>query len=97
MLSDRSSGILLHLTSLPSYGGIGDLGPAAYGFVDFLVAAKQRLWQVLPLNPTGYGNSPYAATSAFAGCPLLISLEFLVRDGLLEQHQIEGLAGQMGM
>ena len=96
MLSDRSSGILLHLTSLPSYGGIGDLGPAAYGFVDFLVAAKQRLWQVLPLNPTGYGNSPYAATSAFAGSPLLISLEFLVRDGLLEQHQIEGLAGHYG-
>ena len=57
----RMSGVLLHVTSLPSYGGVGDFGPAAYGFVDFLVSAKQRLWQVLPLSPTGYGNSPYSA------------------------------------
>src|SRR5580698_5924180 len=56
---DRSSGLLLHITSLPSYGGIGDMGPAAYAFADFLAAAKQRHWQVLPLSPTGYGNSPY--------------------------------------
>ena len=68
---DRSSGLLLHIASLPSLGGIGDLGPAAYAFADFLAAAKQRLWQVLPLGPTGYGNSPYAALSAFAGNPLL--------------------------
>ena len=68
---DRMSGILLHVTSLPSYGGVGDFGPAAYAFVDFLAAAKQRLWQVLPLSPTGYGSSPYSALSAFAGNPLL--------------------------
>jgi 4-alpha-glucanotransferase len=74
---ERSSGLLLHITSLPSYGGIGDFGPAAYAFADFLAEAKQRLWQVLPLSPTGYGNSPYAALSAFAGNPLLISLEYL--------------------
>ena len=67
MISERLSGILLHVTSLPSYGGIGDFGPAAYGFVDFIASAKQRLWQVLPLNPVGYGNSPYSALSAFAG------------------------------
>ncbi|MBS1816104.1 MAG: 4-alpha-glucanotransferase [Acidobacteria bacterium] len=96
MDQDRRSGILLHVTSLPSYGGVGDMGPAAYGFVDFLVSAKQRMWQVLPLNPTGYGNSPYAALSAFAGNPLLISLEFLVRDGWLYQGEIEGLAGHYG-
>jgi 4-alpha-glucanotransferase len=77
MRFDRSSGLLLHITSLPSFGGIGDLGPAAYEFADFLAAGKQRLWQVLPLSPTGYGNSPYAALSAFAGNPLLISLELL--------------------
>ena len=81
--NDRLSGILLHVTSLPSYGGMGDFGPEAYAFVDFLRAAKQRLWQVLPLSPTGYGSSPYSALSAFAGNPLLISLEFLVRDGWL--------------
>ena len=65
----RSSGVLLHVSSLPSYGGIGDLGPAAHEFVAFLAAAKQHVWQVLPLCPTGYGNSPYAGSSAFAGNP----------------------------
>jgi 4-alpha-glucanotransferase len=69
----RSSGVLLHVSSLPSYGGIGDLGPAAHEFVRFLAAAKQHIWQVLPLSPTGYGNSPYAGSSAFAGNPYLIS------------------------
>jgi 4-alpha-glucanotransferase len=93
---ERISGILLHVTSLPSYGGVGDFGPAAYAFVDFLIAGKQRLWQVLPLSPTGYGNSPYSALSAFAGNPLLISLEFLVRDGWLTEEQIAGLAGAEG-
>ena len=78
---ERASGILLHPTSLPSRGGIGDLGPAAYEFLDFLAAGKQRLWQVLPLGPLGYGNSPYSATSAFAGNPLLISLERLAERG----------------
>ena len=71
----RSSGILLHPTSFPGPHGIGDLGKAAYSFVDFLVKAKQSLWQILPLGPTGYGDSPYASFSSFAGNPLLINLE----------------------
>ena len=89
---ERLSGILLHVTSLPSYGGVGDFGPAAYAFIDFLAQAKQRLWQVLPLSPTGYGNSPYSALSAFAGNPLLISLEKLVEKGWLDEKRIAGLA-----
>ena len=93
---ERMSGVLLHVTSLPSYGGVGDFGPAAYAFVDFLEAAKQRLWQVLPLSPTGYGSSPYSALSAFAGNPILISLELLARDGWLAQERIEGLPGHEG-
>ncbi len=92
----RMSGVLLHVTSLPSYGGVGDFGPAAYAFVDFLVSAKQRLWQVLPLSPTGYGNSPYSALSAFAGNPLLVSLERLVSDGWIERDRIGGLPGDFG-
>ena len=95
-LSERLSGILLHVTSLPSYGGIGDFGPAAFAFIDFLVEAKQRLWQVLPLSPTGYGSSPYSAISAFAGNPLLISLERLVHDGWLTQDRIGNLPGHDG-
>jgi 4-alpha-glucanotransferase len=83
----RSSGILLHPTSLPGAFGIGDLGPEAYKFVDFLVAAGQSLWQVLPLGPTGYGDSPYACYSAFAGNTLLISPEQLVTEGLLDSAQ----------
>jgi 4-alpha-glucanotransferase len=93
---ERLSGILLHVTSLPSYGGVGDFGPAAYAFVDFLAAAKQRLWQVLPLNPTGYGSSPYSALSAFAGNPVLISLESLVEDGWIAADKIAGLPGHEG-
>ena len=93
---ERLSGVLLHVTSLPSYGGVGDFGPAAYAFVDFLAASKQRLWQVLPLSPTGYGSSPYSALSAFAGNPLLISLEKLVEAGWLASAQIEGLPGHNG-
>ncbi|WP_047487563.1 4-alpha-glucanotransferase [Terriglobus sp. TAA 43] len=96
MISERLSGVLLHVTSLPSQGGIGDFGPAAYAFVDFLAAGKQRLWQVLPLNPVGYGNSPYSAVSAFAGNPLLISLEHLQRDGWLYAGESDGLAGTQG-
>ena len=88
---ERMSGILLHVTSLPSYGGIGDFGPAAYAFVDFLAAAKQRLWQVLPLSPTGYGNSPYSALSAFAGNPLFISLERLSNQGWIASDRLTGL------
>ncbi|MEA3309515.1 MAG: 4-alpha-glucanotransferase [Chloroflexota bacterium] len=77
----RSAGILLHPTSLPSRFGIGDLGPAAYRFVDFLVKSGQSLWQILPLGPTGYGDSPYQCFSAFAGNPLLIDLAALQAVG----------------
>jgi 4-alpha-glucanotransferase len=88
----RRSGILLHISSLPSPHGIGDFGPEAFRFVDFLHAAGQSLWQVLPLNPTaaGYGNSPYSSFSAFAGNPLFISLERLVEAGLLAASDLEG-------
>lgn len=79
----RSSGILLHPTSLPSKFGVGDFGDEAYSFVDFLAASNQSLWQVLPLGPTGYGDSPYSSYSAFAGNTLLISPERLVEEGLL--------------
>jgi 4-alpha-glucanotransferase len=90
MTFPRLSGILLHPISLPSRGGIGDLGPAAYEFIDFLAAAKQGLWQVLPLNPPANGNSPYSSTSAFAGNPQLVSLERLVEDGWLDSGAISG-------
>ncbi|MCA9832512.1 MAG: 4-alpha-glucanotransferase [Thermomicrobiales bacterium] len=79
----RESGILLHPTSLPGDFGIGDFGGSAYRFVDWLEASGQRLWQVMPLGPVGYGDSPYSATSAFAGNPLLVSLSVLIGDGLL--------------
>jgi 4-alpha-glucanotransferase len=92
----RSSGVLLHVSSLPSYGGIGDMGPAAYDFVRFLAAARQHVWQVLPLCPTGYGNSPYASSSAFAGNPYLISLEHLSDWGWIAGDRIAGLAGRGG-
>jgi 4-alpha-glucanotransferase len=85
MLQTRSSGLLLHITSLPSAHGVGDLGPEAYRFADFLAAAGQAYWQILPLTPTdpGAGFSPYSSPSAFAGNVLLISLEKLVAQGLL--------------
>ena len=81
----RASGILAHPTSFPGPHGIGDLGDGAYRFVDWLALAGQRLWQVMPLGPTGYGDSPYASQSAFAGNPLLISLDWLAGDGLLHE------------
>lgn len=87
----RAAGILLHPTSLPSRGGIGDFGPAAYHFVDFLASARQSLWQVLPLGPLGYGNSPYSSTSAFAGNPLLISVERLAERGWIGSDEIDAL------
>jgi len=87
----RASGILLHPTSLPSRGGIGDFGPAAYSFADFLRAAGQSLWQVLPLGPLGYGYSPYSSTSAFAGNPLLISLERLAERGWIDRSKADPL------
>src|SRR5579863_4976835 len=92
----RASGILLHPTSLPSRGGIGDFGPAAYRFVDFLASACQGFWQVLPLGPLGYGNSPYSSTSAFAGNPLLISLERLAQHGWIDAAKVSTLAGESG-
>ncbi|MBC7958864.1 MAG: 4-alpha-glucanotransferase, partial [Vallitaleaceae bacterium] len=79
----RKSGILLHPTSFPNKYGIGDLGPSSYIFIDFLDKSGQKLWQVLPLGPTGYGDSPYQAFSSFAGQPLIISPEKLIDEGLL--------------
>ncbi|MBV9927121.1 MAG: 4-alpha-glucanotransferase [Acidobacteria bacterium] len=87
----RACGILLHPTSLPGRHGVGDLGHEAYRFVDFLAASGQSLWQVLPLGPTGYGNSPYQCFSAFAGNTLLVSPELLVEQGLLAPGALEGL------
>ena len=88
---ERLAGIFLHISSLPSPFPIGDLGPSAYRFVDFLSASGQKLWQVLPLNPTQleHGNSPYFSTSLFAGNPVLISPELLYQDGLIERHVLE--------
>ena len=87
----RAAGILLHPTSLPSRGGVGDFGPAAYRFADFLASARQGIWQVLPLGPVGYGNSPYSSTSAFAGNPLLISLERLADHGWIDPARLDAL------
>ena len=81
----RASGILLHPTSLPGPYGLGDLGPGAFQFVDFLEAAGQRVWQVMPLGPTGFGDSPYQCFSAFAGNPYLISLDALAAQGWLDR------------
>ncbi len=90
----RSSGILLHFTSLPSRFGVGDIGPAAYEFADFLAEAGQRFWQVLPITPTASElcNSPYSGFSAFAANPLLISPELMVQYGLLEDEEINNFA-----
>lgn len=85
----RQAGVLMHPTSLPSKYGIGDLGKEAYDFVDFLQQSKQSLWQILPLNPVGYGNSPYQCLSAFAGNHLLISLSKLVSMGLLTEKVLQ--------
>src|SRR5205809_4429908 len=86
--SPRSAGILLHAISLPGPYGIGDLGPEAHAWVDAMVRAKQTWWQVLPLGPTGFGDSPYSCFSAFAGNPLLISPDLLVEDGLLQRSDV---------
>ncbi len=85
----RTSGVLTHPTSFPSPYGIGDLGDGAYHYVDFLIEARQSLWQILPLGPTGYGDSPYQCFSGFAGNPLLISPDLLVESGLLPAHILE--------
>ena len=88
MLNQRSSGILLHPTSLPGNYGIGTLGKEAFRFVDFLVKSRQKLWQILPLGPTGYADSPYQSFSSSAGNPLLIDLELLAREGFLEPRDL---------
>jgi 4-alpha-glucanotransferase len=89
-LDYRASGVLLHVVSLPSLYGIGDVGPAALAWIDRLHEAGQTWWQALPLGPTGYGNSPYQALSSFAGNGLLISPDFLLEDGLLQKSDCEG-------
>src|SRR5436309_8596199 len=86
----RASGVLLHVTSLPSPYGIGDVGPAAVKWIDQLHDAGQSWWQALPLGPTGYGNSPYQSLSSFAGNGLLISPEWLIEDGSLRKSACEG-------
>ena len=85
----RKSGILMHISSLPSPYGIGTMGKCAYEFVDFLEAAGQAFWQILPLSPTGYGDSPYQSFSTFAGNPYLIDLDSLVEEGLLTREELE--------
>jgi len=92
----RQSGILLHPTSLPGGHGVGDFGPEAFRFIEFLTSARQSLWQMLPLGPAGYGDSPYQTFSVFAGNPLLISLERLVNDGLLAASDLAGVSFQGG-
>ena len=88
MSFERSSGVLLHPTSFPGRYGIGDLGPSAHQFVDWLADAGCKLWQILPLGPTGYGDSPYQCFSAFAGNPYLISPDYLLRDNFLHSNDL---------
>ena len=88
MIFPRCSGILLHVTSLPGGHGIGDLGTSAHEFVEFLAESGQKIWQVLPLSPTGYGDSPYQCFSAFAGNPLFIDLRALLEQGLLSADDL---------
>ena len=92
MLTERASGILLHPTSIPTRFGIGDLGPRAFEFVDWLAGAGQRYWQVLPLCPTDAGDSPYQSPSSFAGNPLLISPDLLATEGLLTESDLAAAA-----
>ncbi|HEX9251568.1 MAG TPA: 4-alpha-glucanotransferase, partial [Ignavibacteriaceae bacterium] len=91
MKFERSAGILLHPTSLPGKYGVGDLGYDAYKFIDFLEKAGQKLWQVFPLGPTGYGDSPYQCFSAFAGNPNLVSPDKLLEDDLLRDHDLQNI------
>ena len=85
----RESGILMHITSLPGPYGVGTMGKQAFSFVDFLAEAGQRCWQILPLNPTGFGDSPYQSCSTFAGNHYLIDLQLLVEEGLLKQEELD--------
>src|SRR5580693_7913082 len=88
----RASGLLLHVTSLPSPYGVGDVGPAASSWIDRLGQAGQSWWQALPLGPTGYGNSPYQSVSSFAGNELLISPDWLIEDELLRASDCQASA-----
>src|SRR5258708_6987455 len=88
--SKRSAGILLHPSSLPAHYGIGDFGPPAHAWIDTLAKAKQSWWQILPLGPTGYGDSPCQSFSAFAGNVYLLSPDHLLRDGLVSTQDISG-------
>lgn len=87
----RKSGILLHITSLPGRYGIGTLGKEAYEFTDFLKEAGQSFWQILPVHPTSYGDSPYASYSTFAGNPYFINFDLLAEKGLLEPEEYENI------
>ena len=87
----RSSGILMHITSLPGPYGVGTMGKQAFSFVDFLKEAGQKKWQILPLTPTGFGDSPYQSCSTFAGNHYLIDLDALVEDGLLKTEELTGI------
>src|SRR5438132_7394276 len=89
---NRSAGIILHPTSLPGPYGTGDLGPAAYVWTDTLARARITWWQVLPLGPTGFGDSPYQSFSAFAGNPYLVSPDALIQDGLLARSDVDGVS-----
>ena len=88
---ERSSGVLMPMSSLPSRYGIGTMGKEAFRFIDFLAAAAQKYWQLLPLGPTGCGDSPYSSCSTFAGNPYLIDLELLIDDGLLSLDEVEAV------
>ena len=95
----RESGILMHISSLPSPYGIGNIGGAAYKFIDFLFSAGQGVWQMLPQGHTGFGNSPYATFSAFAGNPDLIDPELMAEAGYLKTDELDALRrrGQSGL
>ena len=88
---ERKAGVLMHISSLPSNYGIGTLGAEAYHFVDFLVNAKQKVWEILPIGPTIFGDSPYQSFSTFAGNPYFIDLDALIQEGLLTEGEVKGL------
>ena len=87
----RKSGVLMHITSLPSRGGVGTLGRAAYDFVDFVKSAGMNIWQMLPVGPTGFAESPYQSASTYAGNPLMIDFDLMAADGLLPEGAYEPL------
>ena len=90
-MKERQSGVLMHISSLPGKYGIGSFGKSAYDFVDFLVRTKQRYWQILPLGTTSYGDSPYQSFSAFAGNTHFIDFDLLIKEGLLQESDLDGV------